>query len=127
MRLAAFAVVVLAAVALSGCGKAGRPLSPDPTPHPQDYPKVGPAGQPVPAKPNKDDKAMPPEWDQEDLQKAYTKQGAFIDPSARQRINASNLAEQNVSLRTTPSGRGTAVTDPNSQTYVDQPLMEPRQ
>lgn len=130
MRLAAFATVILASLALAGCGKAGRPLSPDSTPHPQDYPKIEPEShkQPIPAKPNQDGKAMPPEWDPDDLKKAFTKDGAFIDPSARQRISASSLAapaSENIAVRSTASGRG-SIAEPNNQTYVDQPLTEPR-
>jgi len=130
MRLAAFATVVLASLTLAGCGKAGRPISPDQTPHPQLYPKVEPQShqQPVPAKPNPDGKAMPPEWDQDDINKAFTKDGAFIDPSARQRVSAGSFASpasENIAIRSNASGRG-SISEPNNQTYVDQPLTEPR-
>ena len=130
MRLAAIATVVLASLALAGCGKAGRPLSPDPIPHPQLYPQVAPQNQkqPIPAKPNQDGKAMPPEWDPDDITKAHTKDGAFIDPSARQRVSASSFASptsENIAVHSNASGRG-SIAEPNNQTYVDQPLTEPR-
>lgn len=130
-RFTAAAMLLLAAAALSGCGKAGRPESPDPVPHPQVYPKVqSPSGQaaPVPAKPH-DGKALPPEWDQDDLNKAYTKDGAYIDPSARRRITTlsnTNFIEQNVSQRTTSSGRGSTITDRSDQSAIDQPTLESR-
>jgi len=130
-RLAATAAILLSVAVLTGCGKAGRPISPDPVPHPQDYPKVNSPNksEPIPAKPNKDGKAIPPEWDQEDMNKAFTKDGAFIDPSAHQRISSGSIStfvEQNISQRTSVSGRASSVSERADQSAVDQPLLEPR-
>ncbi|HVI51621.1 MAG TPA: hypothetical protein VM661_10455 [Candidatus Sulfotelmatobacter sp.] len=131
-RLATAAVLLLTAAALTGCGKAGRPVSPDPNPHPQNYPQVNAPTQrvaPVEAKPNKDGKAIPPEWDQEDLNNAFTKDGAYIDPSSHRRIStlsSSNFIQQNVSQRTSASGRSGTIDDRNDQSAIEQPTLESR-
>jgi hypothetical protein len=123
MRLAAAATLILATVALAGCGKAGRPISPDPTPHPQIYPQVMPASQQA----LKTEMKKPGEGtDPNDALKPFTKSGAFIDPSARVNMNANRLDPSgNITQRTVTSGRGD-VGEPNNQIYVDQPLTEPR-
>jgi hypothetical protein len=89
MRRLAPTVILLAAVAvaLTGCGKAGRPLEPEGSTYPKTYPnrKLGP----TPAT-QKEGKALAPEWDQEDLKEAFGPGGSYIDPSMRQ-INSNLL------------------------------------
>ncbi len=91
-RSLALAVAALVLLSLSGCGKAGRPLQPEGSVYPRTYPN--PNAAPA-AAPQKEGRAIPPEWDQQDLKARFTPGGSYIDPSTQvapsQVLPASNL------------------------------------
>lgn len=75
-----FAVLAVAAVALGACGKAGKPMTPADSQYPRTYPQQA---SPTAAK-QRDGRALPPEWDQQDLDEAKRAGQVFVDPSVRQ-------------------------------------------
>lgn len=119
MRIAAAITLILTAAVLAGCGKAGRPASPDQIAHPQVYPQVAPAGRHQAAPVDQGT-----QWPPEQAQRLVTGDGTFIDPSVRQHMLATHQRD-NVAQRTSSSGRG-GIVESGDQSYVDQPLLEPR-
>ena len=79
-RLLSLLVAAAALASLAACGKAGRPVAPPDTQYPHVYPN--PALGPTAAK-QKDGKALPPEWDQQDLKERFSPDGNYIDPAVR--------------------------------------------
>lgn len=92
-RILAIVIAAVAVASLAGCGKAGRPVQPPGSNYPRVYPD--PALGPTSAQ-QKEGRAAPPEWDQQDLKDRFTPGGAYIDPSTKvvpgnQVLPASNL------------------------------------
>lgn len=79
-RLFAALAAALLVTSLAGCGKAGRPAQPPGSNYPRVYPN--PALGPTAAT-QKEGRALPPQWDQQDLKARTTPGGAYIDPSVR--------------------------------------------
>lgn len=77
----AVALAALVLLSLSGCGKAGRPVQPQDSVYPRTYPDPS-STSPTTAQ-QKDGRALPPEWDQQDLNARFTKDGSYIDPSVQ--------------------------------------------
>ncbi len=121
MRTAPLIVFAAVAVlALAGCGKAGRPLQPADSVYPKIYPN--PQAMPATAA-QKEGRAIPPEWDQQDLKERFTSTGSYIDPSTKiapgvQVMPASNLSN----TITTPMG-----SDPLSQSIGSSSVLPPIQ
>lgn len=100
----ALALATLLPLALDGCGKAGRPLQPPDSVYPRTYPN------PNEGVPQKKDGALPPEWDQQDMNARFTKEGSYIDPSAA--VPQTNSIPLNSNL---PNTTRASSTDPFSQ------------
>lgn len=79
-RPSALALAALVLLSLSACGKAGRPLQPPGSVYPRIYPN--PKATPATAE-QKEGRALPPEWDQQDLKARFTPEGSYIDPSTQ--------------------------------------------
>ncbi len=121
----ALLLALLAALPLAGCGKAGRPLAPPGAYYPQAYPAGNkPAGTavqaPVPANPPQAGRALPPEWDQQDLQSLKAKDGTYLDPSVRNpRVDLGGLLQQQqATSRTTISNGNPLQSNPIGQPGV---------
>jgi hypothetical protein len=107
-RPRALAVATLILLSLAACGKAGRPPQPPDSVYPRIYPD--PSAGPT-AIQQKDGRALPPEWDQQDLNARFTPGGSYIDPSTKvapgaQILPASNLPNTTRSPGTDPFGLG---------------------
>jgi predicted small lipoprotein YifL len=107
-RRIAVTLAVAAIVSLAGCGKAGRPLQPPDSTFPQIYPS--PSSGPMAAQ-QKEGRALPPEWDQQDLKDRFTPNGSYIDPSTKviqtnQIVPGSNLPNSFQSQGNTPFDKG---------------------
>ncbi|MTJ79849.1 MAG: hypothetical protein F8N37_02345 [Telmatospirillum sp.] len=103
-RSLAVTVAALALLSLAGCGKAGRPQQPPDSVYPRIYPN--PADTPATVE-QKKGRAMPPEWDQKDLEERFTEKGSYIDPSTRvmpgsQMLPASSLPNTTVRSQSDP-------------------------
>lgn len=78
--LTAGLLLACTAVALAGCGKAGRPIAPPDSVYPRQYPDPDLSKS----------RAMAPEWDKEDLEQAKPQgvpkqpKAIYIDPSVGQ-------------------------------------------
>ena len=77
-------LILLAAVGLSGCGKAGRPTPAGGAEARISYP--GPQTVPTPARQKEDGRALVPDWDAEDLAQAERDRRVVVDPSVRRQF-----------------------------------------
>ncbi|MDR3441157.1 hypothetical protein [Telmatospirillum sp.] len=111
-----FVLAAFAALALVSCGKAGRPLQPADSVYPRIYPD--PQNTPATAA-QKTGRALPPEWDQQDLKDRFTSNGSYIDPSTKVLQGSQNLPPAGLS-NTTTSG-----SDPFNQNLGSSTPSEP--
>ena len=107
-RLIAIAIAAAALASLAGCGKAGRPQQPPDSTFQRIYPD--PSSGPAAAQ-QKAGRALPPEWDQQDLKNRFTANGSYIDPSTtaiqgNQIVPGSNLPNSFPSLGNSPFDKG---------------------
>ncbi len=124
-RPLALALAALLLFSLSGCGKAGRPLQPADSTYPKIYPN--PTATP-PTAPQRDGRALPPEWDQQDLKARFTQGGSYIDPSTQvapgQIPLNSNLPNTTRSVGSDPFSQGLVSTGQSPLPPV-QPIPTP--
>jgi len=116
-------------LSLAGCGKAGRPVAPPDSVYPRIYPNKDLRPSSIE---QKDGRALPPEWDQQDLKDRFTKNGSYIDPSA-------NVDPSTARSPTSATGSQIQGTDPFSkglgstsqsqlqQQQLPQPVQQPEQ
>jgi predicted small lipoprotein YifL len=110
----ALALAASVLLSLSGCGKAGRPFVP-----PDAVTRVYPNRDLTPTSAEqKDGRALPPEWDQQDLQARFTPSGSYIDPSAKVVVGAP--------AANSPNGRQTSGLDTFSK-GLETPSPSPLQ
>ena len=120
----ALLLALLAALPLAGCGKAGRQPAPPGAYYPQAYPSGNkPAGTvmegPIPANPPQQGRALPPEWDQQDLRSLTAKDGTYLDPSTRNpRVDLGGLLTQQATSRSTVSNGNPLQSNPIGQPGV---------
>jgi predicted small lipoprotein YifL len=103
-RLLALVITASVLLSLSGCGKAGRPLPPPDSVYPQTYPNRNLTPSSVE---QKEGRALPPEWDQQDLQARFTPDGSYIDPSAKVNQETQKPTQPNAQIMgTDPFNKG---------------------
>jgi hypothetical protein len=107
-RPLALALATVVLLTLAACGKAGRPPQPPDSIFPRIYPSTS-AG-PTTAQ-QKEGRAIPPEWDDQDLKARFTAGGSYIDPSTKvvpgaQILPASNLPNTTRSPGSDPFSQG---------------------
>lgn len=119
-RPLALALASLVLLSLGGCGKAGRPAQPPDSVYPRIYPNPS-AGMPT-AVQQQEGRAMPPEWDQQDLKDRFTAGGSYIDPSTQ--VNPAQTQPTTNMLNTTTRTLGA---DPLTQGIggQEQPSLLP--
>lgn len=121
-------LAALAVASLASCGKAGRPPQPPDSIYPRIYPDPA-LGPTTPQQ--KEGRALPPEWDQQDMNQRFTSKGTYIDPSTKvvpgtAVLPATNLPNSTTSQGTDPFSKGIGAPT-NSPLPPIQPSTQPDQ